>query len=555
MQATEMGWLTDWVIPGGRRLGLIPLIGLLSVCSATSNPSRESESSSTKDAQLVTTTSDASFRVGINVGTINWWDGSRPFENLIYGTGWQMQNTKPWGGFEEVPDTDLDNNGWVKSAPSGYRIARGLSVPVGGGSIVCRYQGHASLEIVGPVSKITSSTGEARFTIARTYPNPRPVTIYYYVDPINYLRNLDCRELNASVTALLAPEFIDAMTGFKVVRFMKWQRATEGNWPVSWATRNKPGDGDYIRRDGVPVETIVSTANQLGVDPWVTVPWNADDDYVVRFATYIRDNLSPGHQVYVEVSNEVWNGGYPVAKQAANEAETEKLPNASGAGAGGNLERYAEKTKQVMSIWSKVFAGQKGRLVRVASFQHVSPYYSNSLLNYMSLYRSIDALATAPYFAYDLTDKMTLEQMLAALPGKVDDAVRLGVQQKSIARKYGLRYVTYEAGQSIVLPNNLKLLRQVETDARMGDAYTQFLTTWKRQIGDTFTLFALTGPISEHGAWGLSSYDGEPSNGAPKKEAVDRFLEPAPALRYCRAAIEQDRSQLIDVRRACPHQP
>src|SRR5207253_8214123 len=113
--------------------------------------------------------------------------------------------------------------------------------------------------------------------------------------------------------------------------------------------------------DGVPVETIVETANELGLDPWVTVPWNADDDYITRFATYIRDNSTPGHKVYVEVSNEVWNGGYPVATQATNEAKAEGLPSADGTGSGGNLERYAEKTKQVMTIWSSVFSSQMNR--------------------------------------------------------------------------------------------------------------------------------------------------------------------------------------------------
>src|SRR5258708_23419517 len=101
---------------------------------------------------------------GINVNTINWWDGSRPFENLIYGSGWQMQNTKPWGGGEDVPAADLDANGWVKSAPAGYRVARGLSVPLTGGNIVCHFQGHAGLDVTGPVSGLSNASGVTQFT-------------------------------------------------------------------------------------------------------------------------------------------------------------------------------------------------------------------------------------------------------------------------------------------------------------------------------------------------------------------------------------------------------
>ena len=80
------------------------------------------------------------------------------------------------------------------------------------------------------------------------------------------------------------------------------------------------GEQDYgvllvAQMGGVPneLQLIVETANKAGGDPWVTIPWNADDDYITRFATYVRDNLASGHQVYVEVGNEVWNGGSPIA--------------------------------------------------------------------------------------------------------------------------------------------------------------------------------------------------------------------------------------------------
>src|SRR5206468_3788224 len=104
------------------------------------------------------------------------------------------------------------------------------------------------------VSSVVSAPGSTRFTLSATYPNPEPALVSYTVDPSNYIRNIDCREVGASTTDVLAPEFMGQFAGFKVVRFMKWQPATEGNWPVTWATRNKPGDGDYLRNDGVPVE-------------------------------------------------------------------------------------------------------------------------------------------------------------------------------------------------------------------------------------------------------------------------------------------------------------
>jgi len=465
--------------------------------------------------------------LGINVAG---FQGSRPFMNLIYNSSWSYQGVS--GGYSEVPSDALDSNGWVKSAPAGAKVIRYLAAPPNAGKFICRYQGNGTLAVSGSmVSSVTASAGATRFSLAVTYPNPQSAIISYTVDPANYIRNIDCREVNASTSATLTPEFVSALSVFRTIRFMKWQVATEGNWPVSWATRNKPGDGDYGKNDGVPIEVMVGAANQAGSDLFVTVPWTADDDYITKFATYVRDNLAANHRVYVEVSNEVWNGGYAVAAQAAKEAQAEGLASATGSGTAGALERYAEKTEQVMNIWSNVFAGQSTRLVRVASWQHVSPYYSDLLLKYMNLSHSADALATAPYFGYEATGSMSLDQIMSALPGQVTSAVNSGVQQKAVAQKYGLRYITYEGGQTVVLPTNVPLELQVERDPRMHDAYLQFMNDWQSQVGDGLTLFALDGQIGQYGGWGLSEYVGQPISQAPKLRAAYEFLGLAKAPR------------------------
>ena len=177
-----------------------------------------------------------------------------------------------------------------------------------------------------------------------------------------------------------------------------------------------------------------------------------------------------------------------------------------------------------MSIWSSVFAGQTTRLVRVASWQHVSPYYSNLLLQYMNLSHSVDALATAPYFGYEATGSMSLDQIMSALPAEVTAAIESGVQQKAVAQKYGLRYITYEGGQTVVLAGNVPLELQVERDPRMHDAYQQFMTGWQSRVGDGLTLFALDGLIGQYGGWGLSEYVGQPLSQAPKLRAAYEFL-------------------------------
>jgi hypothetical protein len=512
---------------------------LLAACSSAvglSDNAAATKGTSSKAATIATTSTASdptAFKVGTVLATIQYWDGSRPFMNMIYGGSWQMANDT--SGATELPPQYLDANGWVTSLPAGYRVFRGLSVPAAGGSFICRYQGNGLLQVGGPtVSNVSMAAGKTTFTITASYPNAQLTYIQYNVDPTNYIRDIDCREASASTTAAFSPEFMSTLSGFQVLRFVKWMPSVEANsgiqtaFPtptITWATRNKPGDGNYLRNDGVPVEVMVDLANQAGANPWFNIPWNADDDYITRFATYVRDNLAPGKQVYVETSNEVWNPGYPVYHQAAAEGLVEGLPGNVGGEFQRAAERYGEKTNHVMQIWSDVFAGQMTRLVRVYAFQNVQPYYGEMGLQYAR--PNVDAYATAPYWAFmqsEYTGQTLDEIMNTILPSKMSATLNYAAQSKTLAQKYGLRYVTYEAGQHVVLPNNLDLLKQIEKDSRMYDLYKTYLTQWQSQFGDTMNLFALTGTISGYGAWGMTEYNGQPIDQAPKLKAVRDFL-------------------------------
>ncbi len=521
-----------------KALAAAPLFYMLAACSSANGSSSDSAASSqkTKTAMAVSTTAvsdPTAFKLGTVLATVEYWDGSRPFMNLLYGGRWQMASDTSGAG--DLATGSLDANGWVKSLPAGYRVFRGLSVPAAGGNFVCRFQGNGLLQIGGPtVANVSSTAGQTTFTITASYPNQQLTYIQYNVDPTNYIRNIDCREASASTTDTFAPEFLNTLNGFKVLRFVKWTQAVEANsglqsaFPtptITWATRNKPGDGDYIGNDGVPVEAMVALANQAGVSPWFNIPWNADDDYITRFATYVRDNLAPDKQVYVETSNEVWNPGYNVYHQAAAEGAQEGLPGDVGGQFQQAAERYGEKTSHVMQIWSNVFSGQMSRLVRVYAFQNVQPYYGEMGLKYAM--PNVDAYATAPYWAFMQSDYtgQTLDQIMnTVLPAKMTETLNFAAQDKTLAQKYGLRYVTYEAGQHVVLPNNTSLLTQIEHDPRMYSLYTSYIQQWQSQFGDTMNLFALTGTISGYGAWGLTEYNGQPIDQTPKLKAVRDFL-------------------------------
>jgi hypothetical protein len=96
---------------------------------------------------------------------------------------------------------------------------------------------------------------------------------------------------------------------------------------------------------------------------------------------------------------------------------------------------------------------------------------------------------------------MTTDQIWANLPGRMDNAIALGVQQIAVAQKVALR---------------------VERNQRIYDIYKQFIAACR--IGDRLNLFSSTGNIRQYGARGLSDYPGQYSSRTPKLKAFRDLL-------------------------------
>jgi hypothetical protein len=110
-----------------------------------------------------------------------------------------------------------------------------------------------------------------------------------------------------NTTQTFRNEYLEHLKNFSVLRFMDWT-ATNDNQVVNWSDRTKLTDARQSSGKGVAWEYVVQLANQLDKDVWINVPANASDDYIQNLATLMRDQLEPDRVVYVEYSNEVWNG-------------------------------------------------------------------------------------------------------------------------------------------------------------------------------------------------------------------------------------------------------
>ena len=461
--------------------------------------------------------------IAINGRTMRWYSNERVFANLMIGGYWQMQ--PPGGRWVELDKSLILPTGDLKSMPPDGQPVRMLTRPntgLDGAMIRCTYRGKGELGVQSagaPISAITSRPGQIEFRWINRWIDDAVFLRVHGLDPVDPIRQIDCRETTMPIDVRFDPAFVRSMEGYPVMRFMQWQDVTS-NAEVTWPTRHTPATIDIASTDGVSIEDIVAFSNAIHADPWVCVPWNASPDYVARFAKAMHDGIPPGRSIYVELSNEVWNRGYAVSRQATAEGLATKL---AADPVEATLNRYAQKTIEVMKIWETVFSDRPGQLVRVVASQHGVPARSEMIMRYPGLATHVDALATAPYFGFDVMKEgqtEDLDEIFARLASRADAAIATAAEDRQIATRYRKRFIAYEAGQHVLLPNNIPLLQRIQRDPRMYDIYKRYIRGWRTQIGDVLAIYTTTGPAAPSGAFGLVEHSGQRESEAPKLRAV-----------------------------------
>src|SRR5262249_37860821 len=143
----------------------------------------------------------------------------------------------------------------------------------------------------------------------------------------------------------------------------------------------------------VPVEVICDLSNRLSADAWINIPHLADDEYVRQIAGYFRDHLRPGLKVYVEHSNEIWNGVFEQARWIRRVSQEAKLSQNPGEAA---AYYHSRRSVQIFKIFEQAL--HKERLVRVMGSFIAMPFMSEGTLKFEDAYKYTDAIAVAPYF-------------------------------------------------------------------------------------------------------------------------------------------------------------
>jgi hypothetical protein len=330
------------------------------------------------------------------------------------------------------------------------------------------------------------------------------------------------------------PLFLQRLAPFHTLRFMQ-EQDTITSQVQHWSDR-KPWDYEtqmtwqYSFQNGLAPEYMVELCNELKANLWINVPHMAQDDFIQNEAIFVRDHLNPGLKVYVEWSNEVWNGapGFMPHQWVLQQLA---LPQ----NAGLNFYQFvAQENRHAFAIWSQVFAGQTDRLVRTVGVFEEGPFYAAHLLSYMN--GEFDAISPAAYFGptpaqiATYNAATTVDQVIADTAASIPLYLSFLQQHRLLADQYAqtlhrpIGLVCYEGGLALEGRNQpyQPVFVAAGSDPRVYDLYRQFLSG-ARQVGvDLFMQFEFTDRANNnpYGVYGTLTQMDQPLAQAPRYRAL-----------------------------------
>lgn len=502
-----------------------------------------SDASSTGEGQAWAATPPARPQLGMNLSAVVDWSREWTFVDAFkHSRAWIPQRAEEGGPWDTGEKLALTAEGWPLLKP-GQAASTLMFREIGGhypaGTYTCTFDGHGEIRF-GFDAKRSRTLGPGRMAVEV---EPGDGGIFLRIvesDPKDPIRNIRLWLPGfENAKSSFHPLYVKRLRPFKVIRFMDWQ-CTNNSTLARWADRTTPSSARQSLPAGVALEYMIELANELGADPWFCMPHLADDDFVRHFATMVRDRLHPDATIYVEWSNEAWNGIFGQAHWVYDEAKKRGEPGAS---------VIADEARRDWKIWQDVFGDRHSRIVRVAAGQHYNPEVAARILDRLD--GDCDAIACAAYFGPREGAKFDehttgRDVVVSSLANIQEKCLPMIEEHRKLAARWSaktgrrIRLLTYEAGQHILPIGGFGGGQQgfvpwkqatwdCQTDPLMYDAYTALLRGCQDAGVEVVTAFSYVGQQTKWGSWGHLQYQDEPLESAPKFRALVEFAATQPA--------------------------
>lgn len=336
-------------------------------------------------------------------------------------------------------------------------------------------------------------------------------------------------------TNIWNPTWSNELTPYSALRFMDWQ-ATNGTPIVTWASRRTATDNNYEswgegtfnqtpagNNRPLALEWLIDACNRFDKDLWLNFPVKANDDYFAQAASMVLAKLKPTLKVYLEFSNENWNGAFPafnysIAQGAAMPSNFTSLF--------GDQWRRAQgwcvwRSIKIWEAFENAFGGDFAtRCKRVYAYSGdynigtsaMSIIFNNATYNPND--HKPDCIAIAPYFGGELNGATATQSQMRA---SINDTLNTRFSEPlADCATYDADLVCYEAGQSIYSNNSAT----IQGASWWFDEYTYYLDQLAAKGCKLVMHYTHTGRWSGSDGWGAKASTGQALASAPKYNAL-----------------------------------
>lgn len=415
------------------------------------------------------------------------------------------------------------------------------------GTYTVIFAGTGQIDLTGDVTATITTSGQT-FTVT----TPTDTGVLFVITSSsaspNHVRNI--KVVHSSFLATYATQPIDptyaafmASCG-TIIRFMD-PAGTNNSLQELWA--NRPTTTYFTQNSassaqvgglarGMAIEHMIQLANLANCHVWYCVPHMADDDYVTQEATLFANGLNSNLKVYIEYSNEIWNGQFT---GQFDYCKDQGALLGLGSNDTQNRHRFQKvRSIQIFDLFAAAFGGTS-RLVRVIAGQLTVPGVIQEAMNYnTSDNAKVDVLSVTTYFMGTIGSPSgnpsgrkptTLDHVFSDID--LERPSRLAVLDTLLAAiaSYGKPMDSYEGMGALVATGTWAadqtlqgLFNDASRDPRMFDVYLRQIEDMAgkgiRTLMHYADIFAHT-LTNSPARWGLAEYVGQPTSETPKYNA------------------------------------
>jgi hypothetical protein len=339
------------------------------------------------------------------------------------------------------------------------------------------------------------------------------------------------------------PVFLNEVSNYTCFRFMDWDE-TNHSPRVDFSERKLKTDP--VQRP-MAYEWMIDLCNRIGADMWVTLPHKANWDYSTHLANLVKYGSNAGGvpytspqaspvnpplnsslKVYVEYSNETWNGAFDQSQYCIDQGVALNLIGSPSDPSNIYYKgwayhvyaaiRHFERWEQIFGVNNprivKVLAGQAGN--SAVCTQHLRAI-NDPVCNPNNI--TFNAYAIAPYFGNTVSGGATdaIAQLRSDIQGRITDRV---VTHYNKLHPLNIPMIGYEGGQHVTTSAST-----VNRNPEMYDLYIEYFDMLDNYMGGVFAHYCHVGTWSSGGAWGSMEYTGQPISQAHKYRALMNYID------------------------------